>query len=104
MATRQQKNTSKNFQLVVLSKVQSDLEPSYTSRRSPAPVQSWCEVTQAHYLSSAPGLGRQKIILVWYLCIPYKRPEYFVKNRAQKSWVRIIFKHALSLDIASPRR
>ena len=30
-------------------------------RRSPAPVQSWCEVTQAHYLASAPGLGRQKI-------------------------------------------
>ena len=103
MASRQQKNTSKNFQLVVRSKVQSDLEPSCTSRRSPAPVQSWCEVTQAHYLSSAPGLGRQKIKLVWYLCIPYKRPEYFVKNRAQKSWVRIIFKHTLSIDIASPR-
>ena len=75
MATCQQKNTSKNIQLVVLSKVQSDLEPSYTSRRSPAPVQSWCEVTQAHYLSSAPGLGRQKIKLVWYLCISYKKAQ-----------------------------
>ena len=34
---------------------------------------------------------------------PTKRPDYFVKIRAQKSWVRIIFKHTLSLDIASPR-